>query len=204
MLTADLFPPTGQMRWRPCRASTPSRKPWSASSRPTSPARFCTWDRRGTSPSGTETSTTSRPSYSAGTTPCCRSSSPPTPGTFSLSVRPSVGNQIWKTLTSFLCPVPRKCKEDFAHSLDGIKTVTGNFLNKINNLFPHQLTFHLTCERQRDEMEKIRTSCTNLSKEVENKFQVYLDKVGDKVGVAQFSLLLSDADVNVLTVLGCC
>lgn len=103
-----------------------------------------------------------------------------------------------------MCPVPRKCKEDFAHSLDGIKTVTGNFLNKINNLFPHQLTFHLTCERQRDEMEKIRTSCTNLSKEVENKFQVYLDKVGDKVGVAQFSLLLSDADVNVLAVLGCC
>ncbi|CAG00760.1 unnamed protein product [Tetraodon nigroviridis] len=74
-----------------------------------------------------------------------------------------------------------KCKQDFAHSLDGIKTVTTTFLNKINNLFPHQMTFHLTCERQREDMEKIRTSCTNLSKDVENKFQAYLDKVGDKV-----------------------
>lgn len=82
----------------------------------------------------------------------------------------------------------RKCKEDFAHSLDGIKTVTTNFLNKINNLFPHQLTFHLTCERQREDMEKIRTSCTNLSKDVEKKFQAYLDKVGDQVGAAHFSL----------------
>lgn len=76
----------------------------------------------------------------------------------------------------------RKCKEDFAHSLDGIKTVTGGFLNRINNLFPHQLTFHLTCESQKEQMEKIRTSCTNLSRDVENKFQMYLDKVGDKVG----------------------
>lgn len=86
----------------------------------------------------------------------------------------------------FFFPVPRKCKEDFAHSLDGIKTVTGEFLKKINNLFPHQLTFHLTCERQREEIDRIRTSCTNLSKDVENKFQAYLDKVGDKVGADVF------------------
>lgn len=75
----------------------------------------------------------------------------------------------------------RKCKEDFAHSLDGIQTVTRDFLNKINNLFPHQLTFHLTCERQQEQMEKIRNSCTNLSRDVENKFQMYLDNVGNKV-----------------------
>lgn len=77
----------------------------------------------------------------------------------------------------------RKCKEDFANSLNGIKTVTGNFLDKINNMFPHQLTFHLTCDRQREEMEKIRTNCTKLSTDVENKFQAYLDRVGDKVGL---------------------
>lgn len=81
-------------------------------------------------------------------------------------------------LSFHLC---RKCKEDFAHSLDGIKTVTRDFLNRINNLFPHQLTFHLTCESQKDQMEKIRNSCTNLSRDVENKFQMYLDRVGDKV-----------------------
>lgn len=85
-----------------------------------------------------------------------------------------------KYIKGFIC-LTRKCKEDFAHSLDGIQTVTSDFLNKINNLFPHQLTFHLTCERQQEQMEKIRNSCTNLSRDVENKFQMYLDKVGNKV-----------------------
>lgn len=79
----------------------------------------------------------------------------------------------------------RKCKEDFAQSLDGIKTVTSGFLNKINNLFPHQLTFHLTCDSQQEQMEKIRNSCTNLSRDVENKFQMYLDNVGNKVAEIQ-------------------
>ncbi|KAL7397777.1 hypothetical protein ABVT39_027832 [Epinephelus coioides] len=79
----------------------------------------------------------------------------------------------------------RKCKEDFAQSLDGIKTVTSGFLNKINNLFPHQLTFHLTCDSQQEQMEKIRNSCTNLSRDVENKFQLYLDNVGNKVAEIQ-------------------
>ncbi|XP_023143590.1 plasmalemma vesicle associated protein b [Amphiprion ocellaris] len=79
----------------------------------------------------------------------------------------------------------RKCKEDFAHSLDGIKTVTRDFLNRINTLFPHQLTFHLTCESQQEQMEKIRNSCTNLSRDVENKFQLYLDNVGNKVAEIQ-------------------
>lgn len=79
----------------------------------------------------------------------------------------------------------KKCKEDFAHSLDGIQTVTRDFLNRINTLFPHQLTFHLTCDRQQEEMEKIRNSCSNLSRDVENKFQLYLDNVGNKVAAIQ-------------------
>ncbi|KAM3619069.1 uncharacterized protein V6R79_002537 [Siganus canaliculatus] len=79
----------------------------------------------------------------------------------------------------------RKCKEDFAQSLDGIQTVTRDFLNRINNLFPHQMTFHLTCDSQQEQMEKIRNSCTNLSRDVENKFQLYLDKVGNKVAEIQ-------------------
>nr|XP_020458543.1 plasmalemma vesicle-associated protein-like isoform X2 [Monopterus albus]XP_020458545.1 plasmalemma vesicle-associated protein-like isoform X2 [Monopterus albus] len=79
----------------------------------------------------------------------------------------------------------RKCKEDFAHSLDGIKTVIGEFLNRINHLFPHQMTFHLTCGSQKEQMEKIRNSCTNLSRDVENKFQLYLDNVGNQVAKIQ-------------------
>ncbi|AWP10719.1 putative plasmalemma vesicle-associated protein isoform 2 [Scophthalmus maximus] len=79
----------------------------------------------------------------------------------------------------------KKCKEDFAHSLDGITTVTRDFLNRINSLFPHQLTFHLTCVKQQEQMEKIRHSCTNLSRDVENKFQLYLDNVGNKVAEIQ-------------------
>ncbi|XP_008282984.1 plasmalemma vesicle associated protein b [Stegastes partitus] len=84
-----------------------------------------------------------------------------------------------------LATYTRKCKEDFAHSLDGIKMVTRDFLNRINNLFPHQLTFHLTCDSQQEQMEKIRNSCTNLSRDVENKFQLYLDNVGNKVAEIQ-------------------
>lgn len=79
----------------------------------------------------------------------------------------------------------RKCKEDFVHSLDGIQKVTRDFLNRINSLFPHQLTFHLTCNSQQEQMEKIRNSCTNLSRDVENKFQLYLDNVGNKVANIQ-------------------
>ncbi|XP_056132755.1 plasmalemma vesicle associated protein b [Lampris incognitus] len=79
----------------------------------------------------------------------------------------------------------RKCKEDFAKSLEGIQTVTSSFLARINNLFPHQLTFHLTCEKQQEQMERIRNGCTNLSRDVEDKFQKYLDSVGNKVAEIQ-------------------
>lgn len=88
-------------------------------------------------------------------------------------------------LSEQLTTYTRKCKEDFASTLDGISTVTRNFLNRINNLFPHQLTFHLTCESQKEQMERIRNSCSNLSRDVENKFQIYLDKVGNKVSEIQ-------------------
>ncbi|XP_034555960.1 plasmalemma vesicle associated protein b [Notolabrus celidotus] len=88
-------------------------------------------------------------------------------------------------LNEQLTAYTRKCKEDFANSLDGIQSVTRDFLNRINNLFPNQMTFHLTCDSQNEQMEKIRSSCTNLSRDVENKFQLYLDKVGNKVADIQ-------------------
>lgn len=79
----------------------------------------------------------------------------------------------------------RKCKEDFAKSLEGITAVTREFLKRINNLFPNQMTFHLTCKSQLEQMEKIKSSCTNLSRDVENKFQMYLDNVGRMVSEIQ-------------------
>ncbi|XP_043986465.1 plasmalemma vesicle associated protein b [Gambusia affinis] len=80
----------------------------------------------------------------------------------------------------------RKCKEDFIQSLSGIQTVTTKFLNKIDNLFPHSLTFHLTCKSQKEQLETIKSNCTNLSRDVENKFQPYLDHVGEKMSEVQW------------------
>ncbi|KAM9478393.1 plasmalemma vesicle associated protein b isoform 1-T1 [Salvelinus alpinus] len=79
----------------------------------------------------------------------------------------------------------QKCKEDFSKSLEGIQMVTSNFLVRIDNLFPHSMTFHLTCEKQTEQMLNIRARCSNLSKEVEDKFQKYLDNVGNKVANIQ-------------------
>ncbi|CAL8306845.1 unnamed protein product [Lota lota] len=84
-----------------------------------------------------------------------------------------------------LATYTRKCKEDFAKPLEGIQTVTSGFLTRINDLFPHHLTFHLTCAKQQEQMEKIRTNCTNLSREVEDRFQKYLNSVGDQVAKIQ-------------------
>ncbi|XP_051967554.1 plasmalemma vesicle-associated protein-like [Xyrauchen texanus] len=88
-------------------------------------------------------------------------------------------------LKSHLDGYTKKCKEDFAQSLQGIQTVTSAFLIKIENFFPHYATFHLTCQKQNDQMERIRSNCSSLSKEVEDKFQSYLDKVGEKVSSIQ-------------------
>uniref|UniRef100_A0A1A8CWP7 Vessel-specific 1 n=1 Tax=Nothobranchius kadleci TaxID=1051664 RepID=A0A1A8CWP7_NOTKA len=90
-----------------------------------------------------------------------------------------------RNLKDQLTAYTRKCKEDFATSLNGIQTVTKAFLEQINNLFPHQLTFHLTCNSQKEQLEKIKSSCTNLSRDVENKFQLYLNSVGNKVAEIQ-------------------
>ncbi|XP_054903688.1 plasmalemma vesicle associated protein b isoform X2 [Poeciliopsis prolifica] len=88
----------------------------------------------------------------------------------------------------------RKCKEDFVQSLSGIQTVTTKFLNKIDNLFPHSLTFHLTCKSQKEQLETIKSNCTNLSRDVENKFQPYLDHVGEKM--TEIQLRSSELEVQ--------
>ncbi|TRZ01426.1 hypothetical protein DNTS_015162 [Danionella cerebrum] len=79
----------------------------------------------------------------------------------------------------------RKCKEDFANSLQGIQTVTTAFLTKIDNFFTNSVTFHLTCPKQQDQMDRIRSNCSSLSRQVEDKFQTYLDNVGAKVSNIQ-------------------
>ncbi|MCJ8737859.1 hypothetical protein PDJAM_G00028820 [Pangasius djambal] len=88
-------------------------------------------------------------------------------------------------LTSELQLYKKKCKEDFVMSLKGIQDVTTAFLTKIDNLFPDTFTFHLTCSKQQEQMQKIHANCTNLSRQVEDKFQNYLNSVGDKVSTLQ-------------------
>lgn len=85
-----------------------------------------------------------------------------------------------------------KCKEDFVKSLEGIPTVTNAFLKRIENLFPQTHTFHLTCDKQLELLDRIRYSCSSLSREIEDKFQHYLNNVGNRVAEiqGQSSLLL--------------
>lgn len=75
------------------------------------------------------------------------------------------------------------CKTDFANSLNGISNVTKAFLQKIDSLFPSHIAFQLTCPKQREHLEQIRYNCTSLSREVEDKFQRYLDNVGAQMSM---------------------
>ncbi|KAM4605179.1 plasmalemma vesicle associated protein a [Polymixia lowei] len=78
-----------------------------------------------------------------------------------------------------------KCKEEFTHALSGISNVSRAFLGKIDTLFPRHIPFQLTCQKQRENLEQIRNNCTSLSREVEDKFQRYLDNVGGEVSRIQ-------------------
>lgn len=75
------------------------------------------------------------------------------------------------------------CKTDFANKLNGISNVTKAFLQKIDSLFPSHIAFQLTCPKQREHLEQIRYNCTSLSREVEDKFQRYLDSVGAQMSM---------------------
>ncbi|XP_054482625.1 plasmalemma vesicle associated protein a isoform X2 [Anoplopoma fimbria] len=79
----------------------------------------------------------------------------------------------------------QKCKDDFSQSLSGIANVSKAFLEKIDSLFPSHIAFQLTCPKQRDHLEQIRTNCTSLSMEVEDKLQRYLNSVGGQVSAIQ-------------------
>lgn len=79
----------------------------------------------------------------------------------------------------------QQCKTDFADSLSGISNVTRAFLAKVDSLFPMHMAFQLTCSKQRDHLEQIRSNCTSLSREVEDKFQRYLNNVGEQVSAIQ-------------------
>ncbi|XP_015221150.1 plasmalemma vesicle associated protein b [Lepisosteus oculatus] len=79
----------------------------------------------------------------------------------------------------------KKCKEDFVQSLTGIREVTNTFLQKINSLNPQALSFALTCDKQQEQLNRIRSNCSGLSRDIENKFQAYLDRVGEDVSRIQ-------------------
>ncbi|XP_061696425.1 plasmalemma vesicle associated protein a isoform X1 [Syngnathoides biaculeatus] len=76
-------------------------------------------------------------------------------------------------------------KEDFVQSLSGLSNVSRAFLLKIESLFPEHIAFQVTCEKQREHLEQIRTNCTSLSRAVEDRFQRYLNNVGDKMSEIQ-------------------
>ncbi|KAM7400923.1 hypothetical protein PAMA_005221 [Pampus argenteus] len=78
-----------------------------------------------------------------------------------------------------------KCKDDFTLSLSGVSNVSKAFLQKIETLFPSHIAFQLTCQKQREHLEQIRTNCTSLSREVEDRFQRYLNNVGEQVTAIQ-------------------
>ncbi|CAB1317744.1 unnamed protein product [Coregonus sp. 'balchen'] len=90
----------------------------------------------------------------------------------------------------------KKCKEDFVQSLAGISDVSKAFLLKIDNLLPNVSPFLLTCEKQLHHLDQIRNNCTGLSREVETKFQHYLDKVGSQMSEieGQSARLQADKD----------
>ncbi|TRY66298.1 hypothetical protein DNTS_008059 [Danionella cerebrum] len=75
----------------------------------------------------------------------------------------------------------KTCKEDFVKSLQGIPNVTMEFLKRIDDLFSKHISFQLTCDKQKIQLEDIRENCSSLSREVENKLQRYLNLVGDQV-----------------------
>lgn len=74
-----------------------------------------------------------------------------------------------------------KCREELSLPLSGLSNVSRALLEKIDSLFPIHLAFQLTCQKQRENLEQIRTNCTNLSREVENRLQLYLNKVQGKM-----------------------
>nr|XP_020471609.1 keratin, type II cytoskeletal 2 epidermal-like [Monopterus albus] len=79
----------------------------------------------------------------------------------------------------------RQSKDDFSLSLSGVSNVSKAFLKKIESLFPAHIAFQITCPKQREHLEQIRTNCTSLSREVEDKLQGYLNSVGDQVSGIQ-------------------
>lgn len=77
------------------------------------------------------------------------------------------------------------CKSVLQLSLKGISNVTSAFLKKIDSLSSTIPEFHLTCPKQREHLEQIRSNCTNLSREMEGKFQHYLKSMGEQVSNIQ-------------------
>lgn len=92
----------------------------------------------------------------------------------------------------------KSCKEDFVQSLQGIPNVTREFLRKVDDLFMKHDSFQLTCEKQSKKLEDIRSNCSSLSREVENKLQAYLDKVGSKVSEIEGANAKYQADNKLL------
>ncbi|KAM4551349.1 plasmalemma vesicle associated protein a [Odontesthes bonariensis] len=76
-------------------------------------------------------------------------------------------------------------KDEFRNSLKSVSNISRAFLEKIDSLFPRHIAFQLTCPKQREHLEQIRSNCTSLSREVEDKLQSYMNNVGEQVSSIQ-------------------
>ncbi|XP_028833391.1 plasmalemma vesicle associated protein a [Denticeps clupeoides] len=85
------------------------------------------------------------------------------------------------TLEEHLRRYEQTCQDDFVRSLAGIPTVTQEFQRKIDSLVPQLIPLHISCDKQREQLEQIQNNCSILSRQVESKFQPYLDNVAAKV-----------------------
>ncbi|XP_041848944.1 plasmalemma vesicle associated protein a isoform X2 [Melanotaenia boesemani] len=80
----------------------------------------------------------------------------------------------------------KNSKREISITFSHVKNVSRALREKIESLFPRHIAFQLTCPKQREHLEQIHTNCTNLSQEVEDKLQRYLDTVGEQMSTVYY------------------
>uniref|UniRef100_A0A8C6LCD6 Plasmalemma vesicle associated protein a n=1 Tax=Nothobranchius furzeri TaxID=105023 RepID=A0A8C6LCD6_NOTFU len=75
-------------------------------------------------------------------------------------------------------------KDKFSQFLGSVSGVSKALLEKIES-FPQYYSFQVSCPKQREHLEQIHSNCTSLSREVEDKLQLYLNSIRDQVSNMQ-------------------
>ncbi len=90
----------------------------------------------------------------------------------------------WTWNPSLMC-TPRNAKKTLQSPSKASRQSQVPSWPKSTTSSPTRSQFHLTCPKQEEQMEKIRSNCSSLSRQVEDKFQSYLNNVGAKVSSIQ-------------------